>query len=49
MISRGEIGFVNALTSIKENKMDRSFIGNLNEVEIRHAKGVVCVRYVTEN
>ena len=29
--------------------MDRSFIGNLNEVEIRHAKRVAYVRYVTEN
>lgn len=43
MISRGKIRFVNAITSIKENKMNRSFIGNLNEVEIRHAKkGCMC-------
>lgn len=31
------------MQSKKENKMNRSFIGNLNEVEIRHAKkGCMC-------
>lgn len=42
-------GIVGCQKIKKENKMDRSFIGNLNDVEIRHAKRVVCVKYVTEN
>lgn len=36
-------GIVGCQKIKKENKMDRSFIGNLNDVEIRHAKkGCMC-------